>query len=462
MSQKLIWISLLVASFGLITSRVNGQLSNDSVRIAISDGSELTGKLDDATKLVFQIDGQTGPVDLETVQMVAISKFRQKNIEELKLVVNQLVEQLGSPKWSERESATLELSKLKGPVGWILDDLRGDQSLETTLRISRIMNQLGASRDQILDPRDLVIVSGQVKRGWVSSTELKVVTEIGRFTFDLNDVTQITNGSYETSEDVELPSPRKHQQGLDQGEIPLAVHLFGGSKLIGKVRSEKLNAAVSLELGMSIKRENKEDRFLTEEGIEFELSPQTLELLSVPRRWQIPSTKIKSIFVKHSYTRDGALGQLVHQLILANGDATKVAQMRFWVHINDQPANPWNSNSGRAMTWSLQKVDGEICMVGADEQTEPYKGDTSLKKALPILCIKKSNFPMPNGLKTTYYGGWTGGEIRITRPIQGERLTSLKMTNELIRKELGEGWQIAEFHDGKGGWKWWAHWRKPK
>ena len=114
------------------------------------------------------------------------------------------------------------------------------------------------------------------------------------------------------------------------------------------------------------------------------------------------------------------------------------------------------------MTWSLQRVEGDICMVGADKQTEPYKGDTSLEKALPILCIKRSALPMPNGLNTSYYGGWTGGEIRLTKPIKGKLLTSLKKTNELIKKELGEGWRIAEFHDGKGGWKWWAHWRSPK
>ena len=114
------------------------------------------------------------------------------------------------------------------------------------------------------------------------------------------------------------------------------------------------------------------------------------------------------------------------------------------------------------MSWAFQKVDGDICMVGADEQTEPYKGDTPLEKAIPILCIKKADIPVPNGLKTTFHCGWAGGEIRLTKPIKGKHLTSLKKTNELIKKEFGEGWQIAEFHDGKGGWKWWARWRNPK
>ena len=293
MNQHLVWIGMLVTSFGLSTACVNGQLQDDWVKISIRDGSELVGKLDDSTKLIFDSNGQAVPVDLETVEMVTISKFRQSNIEKLKLVVNELVGQLNSPKWPERESATLELSNLDGPVGWILDNLQVDHPLEASLRIKKIKKQLSANPERIVDPRDVVIVSGQVKRGWVSLAQLTVTTEIGPFTFDQSDVTKITKSKYEVANNIALPSTLSYQQALGQGEIPLTVRLFGGSKLLGKVQRDKLNALVSLERGMLFRRANKEAPFLNEEGIEFGLSSQTLDLSSANRVWKLPSTKIK-------------------------------------------------------------------------------------------------------------------------------------------------------------------------
>jgi hypothetical protein len=135
---------------------------------------------------------------------------------------------------------------------------------------------------------------------------------------------------------------------------------------------------------------------------------------------------------------------------------------RFWTWINDQSANPWDSHTGKAMTWTLLDVHDNICRVGSDKRTNPYEGDTDLEAELPILCIRKQNLPVPNGVDPQdFYAGWSGGEIRLTPPIKGTSLKSLEVTNQFISQQFGPEWKMAEFHDtSKGGWSWWAYWRE--
>ena len=77
------------------------------------------------------------------------------------------------------------------------------------------------------------------------------------------------------------------------------------------------------------------------------------------------------------------------------------------------------------------------------------------------------------------YAGWAGGRIALTPPIAGTALTSQEVADEFCRTHLGEGFRMAEFHDGKyvrgmgesryfgdswpeahrlrrGGWNFWA------
>ena len=124
--------------------------------------------------------------------------------------------------------------------------------------------------------------------------------------------------------------------------------------------------------------------------------------------------------------------------------------------------------------------DGQAC--------DPYQGDTSCSTALPILCLKAANLPRPNyavagkehAMPVEYYNGWTGGQIGITQPVRGDQLTSVETANELCKAALGEGFRMAEHHDGKyvtgmneknyygktwpdesrllpGGWHWYAY-----
>ncbi len=90
--------------------------------------------------------------------------------------------------------------------------------------------------------------------------------------------------------------------------------------------------------------------------------------------------------------------------------------------------------------------------VGADDQTNPYQGDTSSATFLPVLCIKRDNRPAPPGIS----GGWTGGEVKATPPIAASVLTSRALADIMCVEEFGDGYRMAELHEGAGGEGWWA------
>jgi hypothetical protein len=125
---------------------------------------------------------------------------------------------------------------------------------------------------------------------------------------------------------------------------------------------------------------------------------------------------------------------------------------------------------------------------GKNQGCDPRKGDTSCSVALPILCIKPGESPrpdyemtgQPHAMPAEYYRGWTGGMIGLTEPIQGRKIESLEGANALCAMALGQGYRMAEFHDGKyikgmgseryygetwppanslssGGWAWYAY-----
>ena len=48
-----------------------------------------------------------------------------------------------------------------------------------------------------------------------------------------------------------------------------------------------------------------------------------------------------------------------------------------------------------------------------------------------------------------YYQGWSGGYVKETPPIVGSTVTSLAMANARCASEFGNGYRMAEFHDGK-------------
>ncbi|GMU06373.1 hypothetical protein ASNO1_26260 [Corallococcus caeni] len=99
---------------------------------------------------------------------------------------------------------------------------------------------------------------------------------------------------------------------------------------------------------------------------------------------------------------------------------------------------------------------GEYTLVGTDTVTNAYQGDTTINTFLPALCLKKDGRPAPSGITYDYYQGWAGGEVKLTRPFPASVLTSAALADTLCEEEFGAGYRMAEFHDGDGGWNFWA------
>lgn len=111
--------------------------------------------------------------------------------------------------------------------------------------------------------------------------------------------------------------------------------------------------------------------------------------------------------------------------------------------------------SGKGLTWKLLATNSTTgtVTVGCYNGCDAYKGDTSCKTALPILCIKKSGpgFPLPVPMSvpnSDRYNKWSGGVVGTTAPTVPP--ATLAAADALCVKEFGTGWRVAEFHDGWG------------
>lgn len=180
---------------------------------------------------------------------------------------------------------------------------------------------------------------------------------------------------------------------------------------------------------------------------------------------------------------------------------------RFWVSINDQPANPWNSvmqpnlslsgnggggaiespgddpafvgdgptwmtrNQGLAagkmacsgMTWVIYRQRGGMVQVGTDHRTNPFVGDQSCAATFPLLCIRVDGLAAPASNNGHHYTvGWSGGTVRQTHPVSGNEISTREAATSLCVNSFGNGWRMAEFHDGSlgsqgVGWMLWAY-----
>lgn len=122
----------------------------------------------------------------------------------------------------------------------------------------------------------------------------------------------------------------------------------------------------------------------------------------------------------------------------------------------ESPAPVCDKGEPRGMTWVLKKTFGEMCLVGHDKQTNAYRGDMPVSACLPILAIKRQKLPKPPDLVIeSHYYSWSGGTVRLTKPVQGFQMKSLERANQIIQEEFGPGWEMASHHDG-WGWNFWA------
>ena len=112
------------------------------------------------------------------------------------------------------------------------------------------------------------------------------------------------------------------------------------------------------------------------------------------------------------------------------------------------------------MTWSVYEPIKEIsgyshvgCHGTPKASCEPYEGDTSCEKELPILCIMK--------LDSIKIGQLNGsdvsavGEIKFSQSIKGASLNSKEDADEICKNEMGTEWEMASFHEN-WGWDFWG------
>ncbi|MFG2042886.1 S8 family peptidase [Dactylosporangium sp. NPDC048998] len=107
------------------------------------------------------------------------------------------------------------------------------------------------------------------------------------------------------------------------------------------------------------------------------------------------------------------------------------------------------------MTWTVLGQQGDSVRVGADSQTNPYTGDTTVDQPRAILCLLVDGRAKPPDVVTGPYNGWAAGAVQVTPQIPGLVLTSQAQGDTICAETFGTGWRLAEFHDG-GGWSFWA------
>lgn len=129
----------------------------------------------------------------------------------------------------------------------------------------------------------------------------------------------------------------------------------------------------------------------------------------------------------------------------------------------DSLQSSWSPDAPAGMTWSLYWHDSalDVDLIGCYGDAEygacnAYQGDLPCSRSAPVLCIRYTDAPNP-GVDDDFYHGWAAGDVAITEPISGLELVSLQAADALCEATHGEGWQMAEFHDGGGGWSWHAH-----
>lgn len=111
----------------------------------------------------------------------------------------------------------------------------------------------------------------------------------------------------------------------------------------------------------------------------------------------------------------------------------------------------------KGMTWIHSKSDATTGTITVGcSGCDAYHGDTECKELRPLLCIYKPTppFQLPNGLPEPTDNRWSGGVVATTEPVAGRSFTTVADANSYCKDKFGDGWRVAEFHDGRNGGIW--------
>lgn len=447
-----------------------------TVLVETADGSVLVGTLPaEMVVTLVQAEGET-TVAVRDVLRLAISKMRQEETRALEAEVLKFRERLASKDHATRTAASDALKAMPGAIAPFVSRLLKDTDAEVVMRAQEVLEIL-KRKGQLLDSRDLVVLEKKVLRGWLKLEKIQLSTALGDIEIARAEIRTLRAavGPVENlpSDPEELWLPPMALLQPPVPALPVTVFLRNGSVLVGLTSAESL--ALVNEDGKSIPANHLVSLFrMPDDPGHFQarcqgvnafraaLAAKEIAVVTLARRWSIPAEMIESIKIgppRPILQGGDAMTQLVEMWLQADAQGVESPSQRFWVSINDQPANPWDSADKKGMTWRLLQVHDQVALLGADEATDAYQGDTTVELELPILCVRKRDLTAPEGVDPKdFYLGWSGGEVRLTKPVAGQSLTSLEVANSIIKGELGEGWEMAEHHSPNGGWHWWAYW----
>lgn len=446
------------------------------VVVETADGTIIPGTLPAGLELVLLDPHGPTTIVAARIDRLAVSSVSEQEERELEAAVQGIAERWQRDEWAVREAAMEEALKLPGAAAPLLARLRTHQDAEVVTRAEAVLEALKA-RSQLLDPRDLVVVDKKVLRGRLALEKLELATALGPVEVPLRDIRTLRREDVPArtpaaQEENEWPPPLVTipERKPADGNIAVVVFLRGGWRLVGECPPDALHLVdekggkVPTDRLLRIDRDKAAPEFVrVSRGgavpVRARIDAKEIEVDSAARKWSVPAEMVDQIVVgglRHS----GGIEQLVASFLQAAAAGETRPEQRFWVQINDQRANPWNSVGKKGMTWTLIDVKGDACLVGTDDKSNAYNGDTDIETELPILALRPANHAPPEDLDVTNeYRGWSSGEIRLTRPVKGSELKSLDDANALIESEFGKGWRMAEFHDSStGGWHWWAYW----
>lgn len=445
------------------------------VLVECVDGTLIAGSLPATTELAVTLPEGETRVPLRDLLELSVSGFREEDTKALETRVRALRDQLAADDAAVREAASAALEKLGGPAAPFLRALGKDPDAEVAVRARNALEALRL-RGALQDSRDLLVVRDKPVRGWLATGEIEVRTGMGPVKLRREEIRRLmrAEASPEATagkDDAWWPPPLALR--VPAPPLLVTVTLKSGTRLVGIVPAAALamvdekGAPVAAEGFLSatrdpkaagpfkVTRRNKGDATASFAAAEIVLEGGL-------RPWKIPVETVAAVTTgAPRFGRPGdSFAALVQEWLRAQQAGEPPPAQRFWASIRNQPANPWNSEGRKlGMTWTLARVQGDIALVGTDAKSNAYKGDTSTEMELPILAVRRRGLPVPEGVNPgDFYNGWSGAEIRMTKPVAGLELKSLEAANAIIREEFGEGWEMAEFHMGNGGWHWWGAW----
>ncbi len=423
-----------------------------SHRVEFADGTILPGSFPPGAELVLE----TGAGDRATTSLALLERVILSSVERAEAspgleALDRLIERLGSEDHAIREQATEDLARHPHWVQAVLTRQGETPDPEVEFRVRWVLDEIERSGGS-LDPRDLWTIDGAARRGWVDRGRLPFRPTLGDEVLELELGTVRSILRLDRADD-----PAGSAAGLPPGDPPAAVEpgdgrvavvllLEDGTRLVGKKGSAGAFTGLELSTVRDVVRLGGALVARRQVGGEpFEVRPAApdLDVTAVGRPWCVPVDALVRLGLGPLEDFVSTLTEYVQDCL--DGRPAR----RFWVRIDDQPSNPWNTATGSAMTWIVNSVEDDRCLVGVDGSSDAYRGDTSVDSELPILCIR----PEAGGLPS----------IRLTSPVRGDRLTSPEEADRIVAQEFGEGWRMAEFHDhpgpGRGGWRFWGRWK---